>query len=244
MERMYETKSDQNVIGVYKHGDTLYLKFNGGSEIQSQIELKDPFIQPIKGSYWNYFAFFPLLKHDIKDVLILGFGAGTIPRQLHLLFPYLQIDAVEIDEAVIDVATNVMKVDTSKLTLIHNDARSFLKSSVRRYDLIILDAFKGGNVDIDLLNTDFYDSLKSHLNSGGILAGNYIYEYWIAQRYKQFFVQTFRHRWRVQIPKSYNYVIWASDVEYDPRSALDRCDSIREDVRDLCRYIVEKHVRC
>ena len=83
MELIYETKSDQNIIGVYKDGDTLYLKFNGGSEIQSQIELKDPFIQPIRGSYWNYFVFFPLLQPNIKKVLLLGFGAGTIPRQLH-----------------------------------------------------------------------------------------------------------------------------------------------------------------
>ena len=52
------------------------------------------------------------------------------------------------------------------------DGRVFLNRSKDQYDLILLDAYRGGYVPFHLLTREFYTLVKSRLTPGGAVAFN------------------------------------------------------------------------
>ncbi len=219
MEILEQVQGKRTKITVSKEGDRLFLKFGDGTEIQSMVDLKNPLLPPLTDHYWNYIALFPLINPDLKSILILGFGAGTIPRLLNFYYPTLEIDSVEIDQEVIDIVKRHFPI--GKMNIIHDDATHYLRVSPKSYDLIVLDAFEEGDFDESLLTDEFFHALKSRLKGGGIVVGNYIYRQDIAQKYKYFFVKYFKSRFRLQMPRSYNYLVWGSDMEYSAKDLPD-----------------------
>ena len=84
-----------------------------------------------------------LFNPNPDRILIVGLGGGTLPMALRELTPDAVIDTVEIDPAVIRVATDYFGYRTDAQNLIFTeDARVFGKRAKikgQRYDLIILD---------------------------------------------------------------------------------------------------------
>ena len=52
------------------------------------------------------------------------------------------------------------------------DGRVFLNRSKETYDLILLDAYRGGFVPFHLLTREFYELVKQRLTPGGAVASN------------------------------------------------------------------------
>src|SRR4029078_891221 len=81
-------------------------------------------------------AIFP---QDIRRVLLLGLGAGSIAVYLHRFVPEAAIDAVELDPGVIEVAKKYFGLrETANFRLIPGDARMFLNPHPEPCDLILL----------------------------------------------------------------------------------------------------------
>ena len=55
---------------------------------------------------------------------------------------------------------------------LHKHGRVFLVDSKERYDIILIDAYRGPFVPFHLLTKEFYEIVKSHLAEGGVLAQN------------------------------------------------------------------------
>jgi spermidine synthase len=62
--------------------------------------------------------------------------------------------------------------DTGRMRYIAADGRVFLNRNPSHYDLILLDAYRGGYVPFHLLTREFYGLVKQRLTRGGAVAFN------------------------------------------------------------------------
>src|SRR5262249_10843204 len=96
------------------------------------------------GRYYDEFALAPLMVGG-RRVLVLGMGAGGSIRATRMTAPDSEIDAVEVDPTVVDVAARFFDVRGDRRLRIHvADARPWLARDQGRYDLIYIDLYQGG----------------------------------------------------------------------------------------------------
>ena len=115
------------------------------------------------------------LDPNPKDILIVGFGGGTLASALHKLVPDARIDAVEVDRAVIAVADKFFNVRPSERLAIHEaDGRTFVKRQIgkKTYDLVMLDAFDEDYIPEHMLTREFLGEVKQIMKPNAVLAAN------------------------------------------------------------------------
>lgn len=117
-----------------------------------------------------------LKERHIKEVLILGFGAGSIA---HILQRELRIDCsivgVEIDSVILEIGRKYFNIaDYQNAQIICADAGSFIQHDTTKYDLIIIDLFIENRVPKQFTKPDFIRHIKSRLSPGGMLFFNRI----------------------------------------------------------------------
>jgi hypothetical protein len=123
---------------------------------------------------WDAFlALPPLLGRPLERVAILGNAAGTTARALGVYYPDAEVDGVELDAAVSRVGRRYFGMeDNPRLTVHDADARPFLRSTDRRYDLIVVDAYHQPYVPFYLATREFFRLVRDRLAPGGIVALN------------------------------------------------------------------------
>jgi spermidine synthase len=117
------------------------------------------------------------LVPDPHQILVIGLGGGTLPRALQQLLPDAHIDVVEIDPAVVRVATQYFGFKSSlKLSVSTEDGRAYvrrlLREGTRQYDLIMLDAYEREYIPEHLLTREFLRQVAALLRPGGVVAAN------------------------------------------------------------------------
>lgn len=117
-----------------------------------------------------------LKEKPIKSLLVLGGGAGSIPKIIYTelgLNP--KIDAVEIDEKVIELGKKYFNLDSyNNLNIVIDDALNFIKTNTKKYDLVCVDVFVGINVPNEFLSQQFFEQVKSCLTEKGELLFNFV----------------------------------------------------------------------
>ncbi len=128
----------------------------------------------LTGGVWDAFlAIPPLLDHPLEHVAILGNAAGTTARALGVYYPEAYIDGVELDPAVSRVGRRYFAMNENPRLTVHDaDARPFLRSTDRLYDLIVVDAYRQPYVPFYLATREFFRLVRDHLAPGGIVALN------------------------------------------------------------------------
>ncbi|MFK7949585.1 MAG: class I SAM-dependent methyltransferase [Saprospiraceae bacterium] len=125
-------------------------------------------------NYYRAFESIDLDKYKINNVLILGFGLGSIPLMLENNFKknYKYV-GVEIDEYVIYLAdkyvTNELK---SPIDIISTNALTFVEICQERFDLICVDIFLDDVIPDDFQQQSFLESVKLLLTKNGIVLYN------------------------------------------------------------------------
>lgn len=123
---------------------------------------------------------FRKLKLDwngINDVLILGFGTGSITEIIDKYKRDCIIDGVEIDNKVIELGEKYFHTDLLKnVTIHHASADQFLEDCQKKYDLIIIDVYIDMRVPEELETEQFLIRVKNTLRIGGLVVFNkYVY---------------------------------------------------------------------
>ncbi len=111
---------------------------------------------------------------DIKRVLVLGFGLGSIPFILEEVFEKTyDYTAIELDCKVIDMAKKyVLPEMKSSVDLICEDALHFVNNCKEKFDLIAMDIFIDDTVPKDFEKDEFLIKLKNLLSIEGVLLYN------------------------------------------------------------------------
>ena len=127
----------------------------------------------LTGNYWDEFLVLPLANgRTPRSIAILGDAAGTTARAYGHFFPATRVDGVEIDGALTDVGRRLFDLHGPNLHLHTADARPFLRTSGRRYDAIMVDAYRQPYIPFYLTTREFFALVRSHLTPGGVLMVN------------------------------------------------------------------------
>ena len=125
--------------------------------------------------YTDYFNLAFGFNPGITDVLFIGGGGFSGPKQFLEQYPWVNVDVVEIDPFVVEAAYTYFYVprDEPRLRVYTMDGRSFLDQA-GSYDLVVLDAYSHTYVPFHLMTLEFHQLLRRHLNEGGVLVSNLI----------------------------------------------------------------------
>lgn len=144
----------------------------GTEERQSCIDLEAPWRLQLAYTRWMMTAL--LLCPDPRNILLFGLGGGALPHFLHHYHPQAQLDIVEKERAVIDLAYqyfNLPNQDT--LRIFHQDAQLFLQDAPESdYQLALLDIFGPGVMADALFEATLYRQILERLTPDGVLAVN------------------------------------------------------------------------
>lgn len=168
---LWETESPYQFVEVRQLPDgSRVLQENEGVAVQS-VWRRDTVMT---GGYWDLFDLVPpLLGRPLRTMLVLGDAGGTIPRAYGRLYPGVRIDGVELDPAVTEAGRRFLGLgDNPRLRVITADARPYLASTAKRYDLIVVDAYRQPYVPFYLATREFFALARRHLTPGGIVALN------------------------------------------------------------------------
>ena len=126
--------------------------------------------------YLRFYDLFEYFNKNAKDTLLIGGAAYTYPIHYLDKFENKTIDVVEIDEKMTEIAQNEFGLDTSnpRLNIYNQDGRSYLNYSEKKYDTILIDAFKGMNAPFELTTYQALSNAKNLLNENGIVLTNII----------------------------------------------------------------------
>lgn len=169
-----EAKSDYNHIVVTEQGvvRTMYFVVNGTHYIESRLNRGHEDSLDLDYTRTMMSAF--LVQPQVKRFLMIGFGGGQITNYLFRKFEGIEIDAVDIDPEVIRLARKYFDVPDSPRYRTHAaDGRVFVEDSAdQRWDVILLDAFRGVFVPMHLKTVEYYQQLAQHLTPDGVVAAN------------------------------------------------------------------------
>lgn len=172
---IFEAHSPYHLVQVIDEPGVRILSFNGTRETKMSLH------NPLQGhfEYTEYFHTPWVWNQDIRRVLMLGLGGGSIQRAYQHYYTNVMVDTVEIDPVVIKVAKEYFKVQESPKLKIHNqDGRMFLNRTSEAYDVIILDAYTksryGSSIPPHLTTKEFFTLAASRLTTNGVLAYNVI----------------------------------------------------------------------
>ena len=116
------------------------------------------------------------VKPDPRSILIIGLGGATLPNALHQLLPEAVIDSVELDPAVLKVATRYFGYEPDERQRVFlEDGRDFVERSRdegRRYDMVLLDAFDVDYIPPQLMTQEFLEHVKAILADDGVVVAN------------------------------------------------------------------------
>jgi predicted membrane-bound spermidine synthase len=144
----------------------------GPNGIQSAITKSDP----SKLAFW-YTSYAASLIEAIKPqkVLVLGGGVFTLPAYLADTLPDAQIDAVEIDPALYDIAKAYFDYrDRDNLALFFEDARTFVNQSSAKYDVIVVDVYGDTATPFTFLTKEYGAAINDILSPEGSVIVNAI----------------------------------------------------------------------
>jgi spermidine synthase len=146
------------------------LELNEGQAIHSEYRPGEW----LTGDYWDEMLVLPFATGAgaPRSVAILGNAAGTTARAYGHFFPRTRVDAVEIDGALTDVGRRLFDLRGPNLHLHTADARPFLRRTERRYDLIVVDAYRQPYIPFYLATREFFALVRDHLTARGMVVVN------------------------------------------------------------------------
>ncbi len=167
----YERDTVYHRITVADGGGIRYLKLD--NYWQSAVDLDDP--RHTVFAYSDYMHLPVLFRPQGRRVLMIGLGGGTVPTRYASDYPQMQVEVVELDLAVIEVARRYFQVPVGdRLRVIPEDGRLFVARSSGRYDILLLDAYLIDTIPFHLATREFFAAAKAHLAPGGVLGSNII----------------------------------------------------------------------
>ena len=164
-QQHYEVRTAGNSVRLYKDG-VLHSQFNER--------------QPITGQVWDLLLlptfFYP--QQQIKRILVLGVGGGTVIRQLNLFFKPEKIIGIDLDPIHLNIAKRFFGLNKQKNVSLHcDDAKAWLNEYTGPpFDIIIEDIFSEENGQpvraIDA-NSSWAKSILRHLSLHGAVISNF-----------------------------------------------------------------------
>jgi spermine/spermidine synthase len=125
-------------------------------------------------SQWPYITFAWAVASKLpaqSSVLLLGLGGGGVANVFQNNLR-LSVDAVELDQRIAEVAADYFDLNPN-VNVIIDDARHYIETTDKKYDLIFFDVFKGEIAPPHVLSLECFRRSKTLLNEGGLIIVNF-----------------------------------------------------------------------
>ncbi len=169
---VYEEDTTHQYARVVEYPDgERHLELNEGQAVHSVFRPDTV----LTDNVWDGYLIEPIaaLGRPPRSMAILGNGAGTTARAYGKYFPDTAIDGVEIDGELNEIGRKYFDLrDRPGLRLFAEDARPFLRRTDRRYDAILVDAYRQPYIPFYLTTREFFELARDRLNPGGVVIVN------------------------------------------------------------------------
>lgn len=167
----YEGESIYNYLQVAEDDQSVRLSTNVLFGVQS-IYMKNA---DLTGMYYDYALAAPVLAgyadKEKMDILILGMGSGTYATQCRNYFPNANIEGVEIDQKITDLAREYFELP-SDIPVATYDGRAYLQGVDKKYDVIMVDAYQDITIPFQMSSIEFFKEVSDHLTEDGVMVVN------------------------------------------------------------------------
>lgn len=168
---VFEKDTVYHNIRVYEDVNWRLLRFD--RSLQGGMLLKNHLVSPHRYPDFAHLAW--LFNPDIKRVLMVGLGAGTISKRILSDYPQASVESVELDPVVVDVAKRFFQVtEEPRHRIIVQDGRQYIRRTQGGYDLIVMDAYNAEGLPFHLATREFLQLTKSKLAPGGVIAAHIV----------------------------------------------------------------------
>lgn len=162
-----------NNIYVYREGPYLSMTFGYNQRIYTESVYNTLDDRDLPVAYTRFMTESLVYAKNIHAILEIGFGGGRTSWYLHRFLPNVPVTSVELDPAVVELSRKYFGIrDEPNFKVVNRDGRLFLSESKDKYDIILIDAYRGPFVPFHLLTKEFYQLVKSHLAEGGVVTQN------------------------------------------------------------------------
>ena len=131
--------------------------------------------QSLTGMYYDYAMAAPYMagveEKEQLEVLILGMGTGTFATQCMRYFDHLQVEGVEIDEKITQLAKQYFELP-EEIKVTTYDGRAYLNVVDKKYDVIMVDAYQDITIPFQMSSVEFFTLVKEHLTEDGVMVVN------------------------------------------------------------------------
>ncbi|MEX2475519.1 spermidine synthase [Marinobacter sp.] len=168
---VHQTRDALGSILVIDYRKHRVLTFNSVFE-QSKIDRHYPHL-PVHE--YNRAMLLPAVFAHPHHVTILGLGGGVMASALHHLYPECRIHAVELRQAVVDIAREFFALpDSERLAVTIADARNALENLPQAStDMILADLYNADRMSPAQAQRQFVDQCSRALTDQGWLVLNY-----------------------------------------------------------------------
>ncbi len=175
---VYEGESIYNYLQVSEDDSRVVLSTNVLFGVQSVYSKE----KKLTGMYYDYAMAAPYMA-GIREkggvsVLILGMGTGTYATQCRRYFDNVEVEGVEIDGKITDLAHKYFELPTDVKVTTY-DGRAYLQglssdkeSRDKKYDVIMIDAYQDITVPFQMSSVEFFSLVKEHLADDGVIVVN------------------------------------------------------------------------
>lgn len=163
---LYQKKTDYQDLMIFEN------------ELLGRVLTLDGIVQLTESDEYVYhemLAHVPVIAHgNVQEVLIIGGGDGGMLRELVRHKNIKKITIVEIDRSVIDLAKEYLPslsngaYNDPRVEIVIKDGAEFVKTSDRKYDLVICDSTDPIGPGEALFTMEFFANCKRVLKDKGI----------------------------------------------------------------------------
>jgi spermidine synthase len=199
-----------NTIAIYEmhNGNRHLIMNNSDSSMFNDNRRKHDYVEFIERVTINALP----IDAPPKNVLVVGAGAFTYGvDDEHNLYDYLDMDG-----SLLRIAEDyILKEPLKENKTFHPvEARAYLASAQKKYDIIFLDAYFGDRTIPEYLVTkEFFEQIRAALNPGGVVVANFIvspnFQSVFSQKVDNTFRLVFPHVNRMSINEEYK--LWDND---------------------------------
>lgn len=161
------------VIDGTKDGRPIRLLATGPYSAQSGIYLDNK--NELLFDYTQKMAAVTAEAPQKRSILILGGGSLTQPRYLAKAYPSAHIDVVDIDPELTAIARKYFAYsDPQNVTVINADARSYINTNRKQYDIIYVDIYSDASIPFSVATKEYVTRLNDSLTKNGVVIANII----------------------------------------------------------------------
>lgn len=116
-------------------------------------------------------------KPDIKRILVLGLGGGSVARLIARYWPGSEIIGIDVDPDMVELGKKYLGLGgVSNFKVFIEDAAGWVDKNKREsFDLVLVDLYKGAVVPKEFTQEDFLKKVEMLIGRGGAGAFNHLY---------------------------------------------------------------------